>query len=125
MDQQQEQIQRVYNYVTQSLNNGNSREDVIQDLVNRGMPADTATAVVDQARPPKGVPRQRSGGGVGLSGGLVMMLVGVAMLVGGLLVTGYTYLTAETGDTYVVTTGLFVVGGLTIFRGLFRMMRGG
>lgn len=50
---------------------------------------------------------------------------GVLMLVIGGIVTGVTYSAAEGGGTYVITTGLFIVGGITLISGLYKWLSSG
>lgn len=41
------------------------------------------------------------------------------MLAVGGLITLSTYISAEPGDSYIVTTGLLLVGGISLIRGLY------
>jgi len=51
---------------------------------------------------------------------------GLLMLAVGGIVTGLTYAVASGpgGGTYLVTTGLFIVGGISILRGIWQAFRG-
>jgi len=53
-----------------------------------------------------------------------MIGLGVAMLVLGALITGITYAAAGGGGTYVITTGLFMVGVIRILQGIARKLGG-
>lgn len=55
------------------------------------------------------------------SNGSSNLLIGLGMIVLGLIITGVSYSSASSGSGgghYVITTGLFVVGVIRIFRGL-------
>jgi uncharacterized membrane protein YvbJ len=52
--------------------------------------------------------------------GLASMGCGVVLLAVGGIITWATYSAASGGGTYVVTTGLFIVGGIALLRGLWR-----
>jgi hypothetical protein len=52
------------------------------------------------------------------------MVVGVGLLLLGLIITGVTYMMADVGESYMVMTGLFVVGGVMMVRGLFQFIVG-
>ncbi|MGD2152144.1 MAG: hypothetical protein PVG79_02675 [Gemmatimonadales bacterium] len=47
-----------------------------------------------------------------------LMLIGVAMIIGGGIMTWMSYNAAGEGGSYVVTTGLFIGGAAILFRGL-------
>jgi uncharacterized membrane protein YedE/YeeE len=53
----------------------------------------------------------------------IPLLVGLGMVLLGGIITGATYSAADPGGTYLVTTGLFLVGGLNTVRGLGLQMR--
>lgn len=101
-------------HCVQSLARGASPDDVQQDLVARGLPPGIAAQMVARAtaRP------ARTDDAVELIG------TGVALLVLGGVITGFTYSAASGGGTYVVTTGLFVVGAIRILQGIGRAFGG-
>ena len=51
------------------------------------------------------------------------LLWGIGMLVLGGLITLGTYSAASDGGTYFVTTGLFVVGGINLIRGIYYQLQ--
>jgi hypothetical protein len=53
------------------------------------------------------------------------LLWGIGMLAVGGLITLSTYIGGEPGDSYVVTTGLLVVGGINLIRGLYLHLKPG
>ena len=51
------------------------------------------------------------------------LLWGIGMLAVGGLITLSTYIGGEPGDSYVVTIGLLVLGGINLIRGLYLHLR--
>jgi hypothetical protein len=51
------------------------------------------------------------------------LMWGIGLLVLGGIITLGTYSAASGGGTYVVTTGLFVVGGINLVRGIYYQLR--
>ncbi len=51
------------------------------------------------------------------------LMWGIGMLVLGGIITLATYTAASDGGSYVVTTGLFVVGGFNLVRGIYYQLR--
>ncbi|MEE2713965.1 MAG: hypothetical protein VX913_14445, partial [Planctomycetota bacterium] len=56
------------------------------------------------------------------SSGMESIFVGLVLGGIGAAITAATYSAAEPGGSYVVTSGLFFVGGWYVLRGLVRMM---
>ena len=56
------------------------------------------------------------------SNGLGSIGVGALMIAIGAAITGATYSAASDGGSYVVTSGLFFVGGIQILVGIFRLV---
>lgn len=50
---------------------------------------------------------------------------GIGMLAVGGLITLSTYITDAPADSYVVTTGLLLVGGINLIRGLYLQLKPG
>jgi hypothetical protein len=119
---QEEQIAKVYNYVDQSLEQGKSSQAVIDDLVQRGLDTETASKIVSQTEQVRASSGSRGGGR--RRAGVGTMVVGVGLLLLGLIITGVTYMMADVGESYMVMTGLFVVGGVMMVRGLFQFIVG-
>lgn len=53
------------------------------------------------------------------------LLWGIGMLAVGGLITLSSYIGGEAGDSYVVTTGLLVGGGINLIRGLYLHLKPG
>ena len=53
------------------------------------------------------------------------LLWGIGMLAVGGLIALSTHVGGETGDSYVVTTGLLIVGGISLIRGLYLHLKPG
>jgi hypothetical protein len=120
--QQQEAIQQVYGYVTNALRQGQPPETIVENLSSRGIPYDTAIAIVNKVQSSgvsqsTAVPRASN-----RMGGLKNLGIGVVLLVLGFIVTLGTYMMADPGGTFMVTTGLFVIGGINMLIGLFRFI---
>jgi hypothetical protein len=115
----------MYAYVTRELRKGQSPETIVQELSNRGVSYETAIAIVNKVQD-SGV-AQSTAAAPKMSnrmGGLKNLGIGIALLVLGVIVTFSTYMMADPGGTYMVTTGLFVVGGINMLIGLFRFIFG-
>ena len=54
--------------------------------------------------------------------GLIQMLIGLAMVIVGLLLTGLTYMAAEPGGRYVLFWGLVIFGGWNVLKGLWSLI---
>lgn len=50
---------------------------------------------------------------------------GIGMLAVGGLITLSTFISAEPADSYIVTTGLLLVGGINLIRGLYLHLKHG
>jgi hypothetical protein len=87
---------------------------VQQELVARGLPGAVAAQMV--ARATERSPRNDDA--------VEFVCTGVALLVLGGIITGVTYSAASGGGTYVVTTGLFVMGLISILQGIGRAIGG-
>jgi hypothetical protein len=126
MDQQQQKaIQQVYGNVTRALRQGQPPEVIVENLSNQGIPHETAIAIVNKvqasgvAQPTTAPPKMSN-----RMGGMKNLGIGIVLLVLGVIVTAGTYMVAEPGGTFMVTTGLFVVGGINMLIGLFRFIFG-
>jgi hypothetical protein len=123
MDQQQQKaIQQVYDYVGKALRQGQQPEVIVDNLSNRGIPYETAIAIVNKVQDSgvsqsTVVPRASN-----RMGGIKNLGIGIALLILGVIVTIGTYMMADPGGTFMVTTGLFVVGGINMLIGLFRFI---
>jgi hypothetical protein len=71
-------------------------------------------------------PQPTGGGGMspGVKSGLIQMGVGVGLIVLGIIITVVTYSLAAGGGVYFVAWGLPLFGVISIFKGLFTMIRG-
>jgi hypothetical protein len=102
-------------HCAESLARGSSPAHVQQDLVERGLPPGVAAQLVASAT-------RRPAPADDDAGELITM--GVGLLVLGAVITGITYSAASGGGTYVITTGLFVVGVIKILQGIAHGARG-
>jgi hypothetical protein len=100
---------------------------VIHDTyVENGMKSELAWSVINQSR--KYLTTSSYSSRPFLSderkSGLLTMAVGVGFFILGGTVTAISYNATAPGGTYLVTTGLFIVGVLQFFRGLWRLIAG-
>jgi hypothetical protein len=90
----------------------------LAELEKEGVPKELALKILDKARSDinkvKGKVNREVAG--------QYFLKGIVFLVLGAVITGITYSLASGGGTYVVTTGLFVVGGINIIIGIFKFL---
>jgi len=116
MSDHQQLVQQVFDRAAVSLAQGSPPRAVVADLVERGVPEDAAQHIVGEANNYKKREFRKAG--------LEALAGGVGLIVLGGIITGATYSAASPGGTYLVTSGLFLVGGLAVVRGLWRMMIG-
>ena len=103
-------------FAASEMARGLGKNRVRRHLVQQGIPEDLAKDVVDAARA-----QARSHAG---SEGSRNLMIGLGWLALGAVITGFTYTQASSGGSYVVTTGLFAVGGIQTLLGLYHMMKG-
>lgn len=116
MNQQEELIQQLFNHAAVSLAEGRSKRSVIAEFIERGVPPDAAESIVAQAHEYKTSEFRK--------GGMKTVGIGVGFLALGGIITAATYSATSPGGTYVITTGLFLVGAIMILKGLWRTMVG-
>ena len=93
---------------------GKNRSQVADELTRKGAPYDLAAEVVKRVFEYRSELKRKEGG-KSIGCGLLMLIVGG-------IVTGLTYSAASGGGTYIVTTGLFIVGGITLIVGLYKWL---
>ena len=54
--------------------------------------------------------------------GLKTIGVGIGFVLLGSVITGITYSAAKSGGSYVITTGLFLVGGWIVLKGIWKIV---
>lgn len=109
-------IQQVYLFATESIAAGKRKSAVIRELIEIGIPEDAARHITEQAyQLKKSVFRKQ---------GLKTICIGAGLIALGAAITGATYSMASSGGYYIATTGLFLVGGFTIIKGLWRTVIG-
>lgn len=93
---------------------GKNRSQVADELTRQGVPYDAAADIVQRIFEYRSEVRRKEGG-KSIGCGLLMLIVGG-------IITGLTYSAASEGGSYFITTGLFVVGGITLLTGIFRWL---
>ena len=110
---QEDIIIALVRFAAEKAAEGKKRSEVADELTRQGVPYDIAAEVVNKVFEYRSELKRKEGG-KSIGCGLLMLLVGG-------IITGVTYLFAlEVGGTYFVTTGLFIVGGITLLVGFFR-----
>ena len=113
---QEDVLSNMLQYAAVAIAEGKSKRVVVDEFVQDDVPEDMAEQIVQQANSYKKSEFRKAG--------IRTLLIGVGFVVAGAVVTGITYSAASGGGTYVVTTGLFLVGAWNILKGLFRMAKG-
>jgi len=116
MSEQEKIIQKLFNHAAIELAEGTSKELIIAGFVDSNIPREIAENIVAQANDYKKSEFRKRG--------MKTVAMGVGFLLLGGVITAITYSAASGGGTYVVTTGLFLVGALTIAKGLWRTLLG-
>lgn len=111
-----EDVRQVVEHVSSRLNRGEDPASVKNALVFGGMRPESADEMIATVL----LFRRRAS----RIAGLKAFAVGVALLVGGLVVTFGTYAAAPPGGTYIVLTGLLAVGAVLTLFGLLRATTG-
>lgn len=112
--QNDQAVEQLYDYVATGLNDGKSVNTLTAELVQHGVPNETASTIVSQVSEARIEALRRRG--------IKTVAIGVGFFVLGIIITGVTYATAAPGQTFVVTTGLFLIGVFNMARGLFRVI---
>src|SRR5262245_32256168 len=100
---------QAYADALNAIAGGKPQTAVINELIEKGVPAHVAAQIVAQARAAKKAAFRQAG--------FKVFLAGLAMLVLGAVITGATFSMAKPGGTYVVTFGLFAVGAINTIKG--------
>ena len=93
---------------------GKNRSQVADELARQGVPYDVAAQIVSQIFDYRSELKRKEGG--------KQIGCGLLMLVVGGIITGLGYAAASGGGTYLITTGLFIVGGITLIMGLYKWL---
>lgn len=112
METSQEQIiQQVYDYTAKRLVQDKASTETVKDeLIEQGVNEENAQAIIDYVK--EQIKDAR------LKHAKDDMKYGALWCIGGLIVTGATYLLAENGGSYIVTWGAILWGGWQYFRGV-------
>lgn len=114
----EEVISAIYERTIKLVIDGKSDLKILTELEKDGIPKELCQKILDKAKTEinkvKGKAHREVAG--------QYFLKGIGFLALGAVVTGVTYSMASGGGTYVVTTGLFVVGGLYVIIGFFKFL---
>ncbi|MGD1336130.1 hypothetical protein ACP6H1_27430 [Vibrio harveyi] len=112
---QDEVIERLFDIAVNQLAKGDNKLDVINGMIDLGVPVQMAENVTEAALTFKKKTFRRAG--------LQTIGFGVGLFALGGIISGITYAVAP-GGHYIVTTGLFFVGILTVLKGVWKFIRG-
>ena len=97
---------------------GKNDYEILAELEKDGLPNEIGQKILDKAKTEinkvKGKAHREVAG--------QYFLKGIGVLALGAVVTGITYSMASGGGTYVVTSGLFAVGGIYVIIGVFKFL---
>ena len=114
MTKEEELIHNLYNKALVELFDGKSEKFIISSYIKLGISEEVAQKVVHIANMHKKKEYRKAG--------FETIGIGIFFLVLGAIITGVTYSAASSGGSYVVTTGLFLVGGWMILKGLWKII---
>ena len=117
-------IEEVYRGVAEELAEGRSKQEVVTELVSRGMDKHDATQFVDHVQEALNQYRESPEARRIMAGKYARhMLFGALWVIGGTIVTLWTYNAAGPGGTYVVAWGAIAFGAIDFLWGLFNWLR--
>jgi hypothetical protein len=102
--------QEIYEYAVSLKNADMTESAMVENLMRRGLSDPEANAVIQKIF----AHRKKDNRAEGKRN----MIVGGLWLVGGIAVTVFTYNSARSGGSYVITWGPMIFGGIQFFRGL-------
>lgn len=112
-------IGEISEAVAEELAGGKSKAAVTQELVKQGWPVDSATEFVTSIEEAIAGYRESPDGRNQIAAGYAKhMLYGALWIIGGAVMTAWTYSAASNGGTYVVTWGAIIFGIFDFLRGL-------
>ena len=119
-----EQVAQIWEVISRGYQYDLGKPTIIAQIVNLGYDRETAIQLVDELEQPflRAMEQAQAEKKGAKESAKVQLALGIACLVGGGVITLGTYLLASSygGGIYIVTTGLFLVGGLLLLRGLIR-----
>ena len=114
----EELISALYERIIKMVIDGKTDHEILSELEKDGIPKELCEKILEKAKTEinkvKGKAHREVAG--------QYFLKGIGFLALGALVTGVTYSMASGGGTYVVTTGLFAVGGIYVIIGFFKFL---
>jgi DnaJ-class molecular chaperone len=108
----EEIIRNLITFAAEEVAKGKKSSEITDEITRMGIPFDVSTQIVKQVFEYRSRVKSRAGGKQ-IGCGLLMLIVGG-------IITGITYASAKEGGSYIVTTGLLVVGAINLIVGLFR-----
>jgi hypothetical protein len=106
-------VDAVYGYAAEQMRNGVAPAAIEQDLIARGLDAESASTVVQNLKQAKAKVLKEAG--------QKNMLFGALWCIGGTAVTVLSFASAKPGGSYVLAWGAIIFGAVQFFRGLSQM----
>jgi hypothetical protein len=113
-----ELILALYEKTIKLIIEGKNDSEILEELEKKGLTREIGEKIIDKAKTEINKVRNKAHREVAGE----YFLKGLGFLALGAVITGITYSIASGGGTYVVTTGLFVVGGLYVIIGFFKFL---
>jgi hypothetical protein len=114
----EELISSLYEKTIKLVIDSKNEYEILAELEKDGLPKEIGQKILDKAKTEinkvKGKAHREVAG--------QYFLKGIGFLALGAVVTGGTYSMASGGGTYVVTSGLFAVGGIYVIIGFFKFL---
>lgn len=111
---EEEIIIGLMRFAAEKAAEGKNRSQVADELTRKGVPYNLSAQIVNRVFEYRSELKRKEGGKA-IGCGLLMLIVGG-------IITGITYAAASGGGTYLVTTGLFIAGGLSLIVGLYKWL---
>lgn len=109
---QEEFVDAVYSHAAELMKEGMPAQEIKSNLVEQGLDAESADAVVSNLFAARVKQQQTQG--------LKNIGFGALWLVGGIVVTVATYGATSDGGKYVVAWGAMLVGGVQFIQGVYQ-----
>ncbi|MCG6451296.1 hypothetical protein [Vibrio parahaemolyticus] len=116
IEEQEKLIQELFDNAVVAIAKGQSSKFIVNQYVGMGIPKEAAMSIVSQAKELKKREFRKAG--------LKTIAFGIGWFLLGAVITGITYSAASSGGHYIITSGLFLVGGITVLKGVWRIIVG-
>ena len=112
---EQQDFTEVVAFIAKDLDAGHSKQNVAEQMMYSGVDLAYAAQLVDDVDSARRSQHRR--------GGAMTIVIGLALMTFGVIVTAASYSLAVEGRTYVVTLGVAILGIWQVMRGTKRLMK--